>query len=37
MLQFYGLDLVGRGENVEVVKSAHFDERRRQWLTSRQS
>ena len=24
MLQFYGVDLVGRGENVEVVKSARF-------------
>ncbi len=34
MMRFYGLDLVVRGENVEIVKSAHFDERRGQWLTS---
>jgi len=33
MLQFYGLDLVVRGENVEVVRSANFDERSGQWLT----
>ena len=34
LLQFYGLDLVVQDENVEVVKSANFDERRGQWLTS---
>ena len=33
MLQFYGVDLVGRGENVEVVKALSFDDRRLQWLT----
>lgn len=33
MLQFYGLDLVTRGADVEVVRGARFDERGRLWLT----
>ena len=33
MLQFYGLELKGRGDDVEVVRGDHFDERSRVWLT----
>ena len=34
MLQFYGLELVERGDDVEVARDIHFDERSREWLTS---
>ena len=33
MLQFYGLDVVWRGDNVEIVYGATFDERSGGWLT----
>ncbi len=34
MLQFYGLELVDRGANVELTRSEHFSERSGLWLTS---
>ena len=34
MLQFYGLELEEHGDNVEVVRADHFDERSRHWLTA---
>lgn len=34
MLQFYGLELTVRGEDVDIARGAHFDERSRVWLTS---
>jgi hypothetical protein len=33
MLQFYGLALAVRGDNVEIVRGPDFDERSRRWLT----
>lgn len=33
MLQFYGLDLRVRSDDVKVVRGEHFDERSRVWLT----
>ena len=32
MLQFYGLELTVRGDNVEVVRGEYFDNRSRVWL-----
>lgn len=34
MLQFYGMDLVAGGGNVDVIRAGHFDERSRIWLTA---